>query len=436
VLTGLYIAGAKSIYNIKGAREKFQPAAVTPVVTQCYFSGTGHQLFDGGYVCQISSPEPATLHLASGSHATIACTDQQEQFALDRMPTKTLVTLLRVVIDQGYPVERALEQIGLDFNPLITSENCPTEIPTTIYSKLYRLLMELLQDEAFGLGKEYHSPPGTFRMMCLFIIHCHTLEAALNRSAEFYDYCNQYRERQYTSDTAPILHLPDGKNALCLFERSPAREADRDFIGYANILLMMYRFYSWLIDKELPLQEVRLRAKAPAIAGNYEQLFNCPVLFEQDHSGLVISAGLLQHPVVQNEDSLREFLRQTPYQLVKPGRPDAEKPYTRRVEQLLVNHAAEKTPTAEYVASQLNISPRTLHRKLSHEETSFQVIKDDYRKDLAIHYVKRPELTVDAIAALMGFQDNSAFYRSFKKWTGLSPGAYRAQARCEGEQRG
>ena len=68
------------------------------------------------------------------------------------MPLKTLNTLLRVVVDQGYPLERALKQIGLDFNPLENSGRPPGEIPTATYSKLYRLLMELLQDEAFGLG--------------------------------------------------------------------------------------------------------------------------------------------------------------------------------------------------------------------------------------------------------------------------------------------
>ena len=46
--------------------------------------------------------------------------------------------------------------------------------------------------------------------------------------------------------------------------------------------------------------------------------------------------------------------------------------------------------------------------------------------------MNRPELSIDAIAAVMGFQDNSAFYRSFKKWTGQSPGQFRTQLQQRG----
>ena len=101
------------------------------------------------------------------------------------------------------------------------------------------------------------------------------------------------------------------------------------------------------------------------------------------------------------------------------------------MEQLLTGYASQKLPTAELMAERLNMSPRTLHRKLTAEGTSFQQIKDDFRRDLAIHYMGRQELTIDAIAALMGFQDNSAFYRSFKKWTGQSPGSWRQGKRSD-----
>jgi AraC-like DNA-binding protein len=344
------------------------------------------------------------------------------------MPLKTLNTLLRVVVDQGYPLDRALQQIGLEFNPLESSRNdAPGEIPTATYSKLYRLLMELLQDEAFGLGQEYHAPPGTFRMMCLFVIHCATLEQALYRAWEFHDYCDQFRNIERDGSSRPFRDLPDQDLVLCLFQRSPSAGHDRHFIGHANVLLMMYRFYSWLIDRDLPLQEVHLRASKPDNDSHYQKLFGCPVRFNMEDSGLVLNRNLLQHPVAQTEESLKEFLRQAPYHLVKKDQPGKLRPLSRQIEQLLTSYNNQRLPTASEIASELNMSPRTLHRKLTAEGTSFQQLKDDFRRDLAVHYMNRPELSIDAIAAVMGFQDNSAFYRSFKKWTGISPGQFRQQ---------
>ena len=346
------------------------------------------------------------------------------------MPLKPLNTLLRVVVEQGYPLERALQQIGLDFNPLEDPNPETTEIATACYSKLYGLLMNLLQDEAFGLGQEYHAPPGTFRMMCLFVIHCQTLEQALTRAWEFHDYCDSYRDSPRERVSGPLLPL-EGDKVLCLFQRSASPERNREHVGHANVLLMMYRFYSWLIGRELPLQEVQLRASQPKASDHYEQLFGCPVRFNRDHSGLVVTQQLLQHPIAQTEDSLREFLRLAPYPLVKRDPPGDLKTLSREIEQMLAAAGPEKLPTASGAASRLNMSPRTLHRRLTAEGTSFQQLKDDFRRELAVHYMHRADFSIDAIAAVMGFQDNSAFYRSFKKWTGISPGQYRLQLQQE-----
>lgn len=346
---------------------------------------------------------------------------------MNTMPLKTLNTLLRVVLEQGYPLERALSQIGLDFNPLEDLARADAVIPTATYSKLYKLLMKLLQDEAFGLGQEYRAPPGTFRMMCLYVIHCATLEKALFRAWEFHDYCDQFRNIDRDASSRPFLNLPDEDLVLCRFQRSPPVEQDREQIGHANVLLMMYRFYSWLIDRELPLQEVHLRSSEPATHNDYQELFGCHVRFDMDNSGLVVNRNLLQHPIAQNEETLRDFLRQAPYQLVKRERPGKLRALSQQIEKLLTNYNSQRLPTASEVASQLNMSPRTLHRKLTAEGTSFQQLKDDFRRELAVHYMNRQELSIDAIAAVMGFQDNSAFYRSFKKWTGVSPGKFRQQ---------
>ena len=72
------------------------------------------------------------------------------------------------------------------------------------------------------------------------------------------------------------------------------------------------------------------------------------------------------------------------------------------------------------------MSPQTLRRHLREEGTSFQELKDHLRRDLAI-YQLGSDLPIQRIAERLGFSEPSAFHRAFKKWTGLTPGAYRAQ---------
>ena len=66
-----------------------------------------------------------------------------------------------------------------------------------------------------------------------------------------------------------------------------------------------------------------------------------------------------------------------------------------------------------------------MRRRLNDEKTSYQNIKDECRKEAAITYMNVPQLSINDIAALMGFDEPSAFFRSFKKWTGMTPGEYR-----------
>nr|MDT0251103.1 AraC family transcriptional regulator [Endozoicomonas sp.] len=77
------------------------------------------------------------------------------------------------------------------------------------------------------------------------------------------------------------------------------------------------------------------------------------------------------------------------------------------------------------LAQLLNISSRTLRRRLEKEGTSYQKVKDECRRDASIDYLSQPNLTINSVAALMGFDEPSAFHRSFKKWTDMTPGEFR-----------
>jgi AraC-like DNA-binding protein len=82
-------------------------------------------------------------------------------------------------------------------------------------------------------------------------------------------------------------------------------------------------------------------------------------------------------------------------------------------------------PDFEELAVDLNIAPATLRRRLHEEGASYQGIKDQLRRDLAISYLSDSDRNVMDIALELGFSERSAFHRAFRKWTGASPGEFR-----------
>ncbi len=94
------------------------------------------------------------------------------------------------------------------------------------------------------------------------------------------------------------------------------------------------------------------------------------------------------------------------------------------MQKLLYGYLPQGKATIEVVSSQMNISRRTLHRKLKREGTSFQQLLKKTRKDLAINYLQKTNFSIGEVGFLLGFSEYSAFHRAFKDWFGKSPGEY------------
>jgi AraC-like DNA-binding protein len=79
------------------------------------------------------------------------------------------------------------------------------------------------------------------------------------------------------------------------------------------------------------------------------------------------------------------------------------------------------------IARSLNMSRRTLQRKLAEADLTYQQLVDDTRRDLALRYIEDPARSITEITFLLGFSGQSAFTRAFRRWTGKSPTHYRAR---------
>lgn len=85
------------------------------------------------------------------------------------------------------------------------------------------------------------------------------------------------------------------------------------------------------------------------------------------------------------------------------------------------------------VAKQLHVSSRTLKRHLAAEGTTFKSVHDDARRDEALRLV-RTDLGLELVADRLGYSDLANFTRAFRRWTGMTPGAYRRRGASRGDR--
>jgi len=179
---------------------------------------------------------------------------------------------------------------------------------------------------------------------------------------------------------------------------------------------------SWLAGRELPLREVGFVFARPGFAEDYPILFPAPIRFSQPCSSISFDRSIGALPVARSEAEMQEFLIRAPRDWIFTSYREHALPLRLRELLLLSDRMRFHLDDA---ARALNLTPRTLMRRLEAEGTSFQDIKDGLRRDIAIRDLTQGDKTLEGVSQDIGFASVANFHRAFKRWTGMTPGAYR-----------
>ena len=140
-------------------------------------------------------------------------------------------------------------------------------------------------------------------------------------------------------------------------------------------------------------------------------------------NGAVFDKDIMTLPVIYANTALVELFESHTKEVLSQIRFNSF--YTRQVSNLLVDRIKGELPTLAVIAKELGMSVRSLQMKLKQEDTSFRDLLNEVRKNFALTYLKRKDLSIASIAYLLGFSEPCVFQRTFKRWTGSTPGEFR-----------
>lgn len=313
------------------------------------------------------------------------------------------------VVAQGGDADALLRKAGIAPALLKFSHG---RVSAQHFSALWLGVAACLDDELFGQDAR-RMKVGSFAMLARTLVHCDDLRVALHTMARFLNLI--------LDDFHCTLTVDAGRAGLTITQR-PDAGAPR-VMGHETLLMMMHGLACWLIGRRIPIVEASFAYPEPAASAEYPRMYCERLRFDQAATVLSFDAACLDQKVVQDLRSARQFIAGAPANIVLKYRNSGG--LAAQIRRRLRAAARTEWPDFDHIAGSLHMTPSTLRRRLLDEGQSFQSIKDQLRRDMAIHALCHTSKSVSDISNDLGFAEASAFHRAFKKWTGGRPGEYR-----------
>jgi len=321
-------------------------------------------------------------------------------------------------------VLQAASALGCDKNALLDDVGVKVDtlqlpgerLPVTQFIELYQLALERTENPDLGLN--------VGRIVYFLGLNLHLYMTTICRNLK--EYLNVIPSAiNLRGDLGRVLIRPAGEY-FCL-EWHPLDPSTHSLRCLSDEMLVSSALIVGSIcSRPVPVLRAEFSYSRPGQTATLEDTF-CPDLsFDRPLSCLYFSRESLRFPLVSLDYDLGIEFKAAPRSLFSAdGSQDREDSFLRGMRAAMRRALPSGQLTIDSVSGYLGISRRTLQRRLTSRESSFKLLLQALREELAMRYLVDPRLAITEIAFLLGYSDQASFSNAFRSWRGCSPSEYR-----------
>jgi AraC-like DNA-binding protein len=287
-------------------------------------------------------------------------------------------------------------------------------VPEATAEMAWRLAAALTRDEAIGIHVAESLPRGALDLLEYALRSSASVGAGLERLARY---------GRVLSDRVTARMESDGDGLLLLVRdtgNTPLHHGRAEFALAAALKLAR----DGAGENINPLR-VSFAHQSPEDDAEQRRFFGVRVRFGAGSNSLILSAVDAARPMCGADEALSTIVRRRLDKVLAEREVHGSGPLSERVRHFMVSRLGEATLSPDAVAKALAVSRRTLSRRLATEGASFRNILDDVRREFACALLQDHSLSIADIAFFLQYSEPAAFNRSFRRWMGRSPSAFR-----------
>lgn len=241
-----------------------------------------------------------------------------------------------------------------------------------------------------------------------------------SKAGEIYERCERYFH--LLSNTYVFKVEKEGVFSKIYLFRSPYRRG----VALSNEATFSASVVVLKAMTELDIMPVSIsfQHEPPDSLKSHQTAFQCPVLFQQSHNFMVYKADDLETRTAKADISINKFLVERVEEATRGIEISAIK-IASDVEHLIKDALPSGIPSVHHIGKHIGMSSRTLTRRLAENGVTFRDLVKQTQEKISKDLLKNSEYSVSEIAFQIGFSEQSAFSRAFKRWTGQSPLEFR-----------